>query len=448
MNGMTVAFGLLIAIGSVGIAPAQQRLRVDVCCLPPPLAQVEQPPWPPNYATVSNIFLDPLREELTLDDSQLEALTETEAGDRFEQVIRATVRVTVSGVCGSGTIVGRAQDGCAIVLTNAHVAGTSRGRVVNLERWNPDGTSERGTGAIIAAGYGRGSSVDFALLKCNGEFARGVRPIPLADRYPNPQVGVTTYGSPRCEWPSLQVLRLNRKEGQILSWRPEAIGGRSGSGVIDYTDDGPRVVGLLTWAGGGEGLGQSTPFLLSAMRGRLPATLEALPPGVREVSCLADDPSSLFEVPASTKGEPYRWPLRLLAQAPIQDDLLDSITARPVPQPNPTEPQLPPPGQPPSDPSLPPDLSWTAGQLIATSAASSILLLLGLQYGLPLLLQALRELRKNRGNSLLTDDQFQQLLDQYRNLLKLMEQNATIAASHNQPPEESQAETIHAVPGP
>jgi ribosomal protein S15P/S13E len=53
-----------------------------------------------------------------------------------------------------------------------------------------------------------------------------------------------------------------------------------------------------------------------------------------------------------------------------------------------------------------------------------VLLLLGLQYGIPLLLQAIRQFRKGRGDTLLTEDQFQQLLDQYKQLLKLMEQNA------------------------
>lgn len=47
----------------------------------------------------------------------------------------------------------------------------------------------------------------------------------------------------RGSWPSLQVLRLNRKEDQILSWKPEAIGGRSGSSLIDYTDDPDRLLG-------------------------------------------------------------------------------------------------------------------------------------------------------------------------------------------------------------
>jgi hypothetical protein len=224
-----------------------------------------------------SINLEPLQEAIDFESQYSEASSE----DRFSIVTRATVRVTVSGVCGSGTIVGRDSSGVAIVLTNAHVAGTQRGRVVNVERWNLDGTSEKGRGSIIASGYGRGLSVDFALLKCNEEFAKGVTTVPIANRYPKGQV--TTFGCPRCEWPSLQNLRMRKNDSQILTWQPEAIGGRSGSSLIDY-DEGPRVVGLLTWGGGGEGLGQSSPFLLEAMKGRLPtAGLEALPPGVKEV---------------------------------------------------------------------------------------------------------------------------------------------------------------------
>jgi hypothetical protein len=302
------------------------------------------------------------------------------------------------------------------------VAGTTRGRTVNVERWNTNGTSEKGTGTIIASGYGRGTSVDFALLKCNGAFAKDVDPIPLADRYPSNQSSVTTFGSPRCEWPSLQVLRLNRKEGQILSWKPEAIGGRSGSSLIDYTDEGPRVVGLLTWAGGGEGLGQSTPFLLSAMRGKLPTTLEGLPSGTREVSCQVEEASDyeqIVQVPSTTLGEPLQWPMGLLAQTQVQDDVIDSILDRPKLKPAPQEP---------NDSGLirdrlPLGPQWTPGGLIATSAGSSIALLLGLQYGLPLLLQAIRNARKQRGNAVLDDEQFKKLMDQYQQLLKLMEQN-------------------------
>ena len=398
----------LVAVCIATVTFAQETICIDGKCQ---AGQVQ-----------STVVLDPLREELTLVDQEPRATANGLAGDRFDQVVRATVRVTVSGVCGSGTVVGRTPEGNAIVLTNAHVAGTTRGRTVNIERWNTNGTSEKGTGTIIASGYGRGTSVDFALLKCIAAFAKDVDPIPLADRYPSNQSSVTTFGCPRCEWPSLQVLRLNRKEGQILSWKPEAIGGRSGSSLIDYTDEGPRVVGLLTWAGGGEGLGQSTPFLLSAMRGKLPATLEGLPAGTREVGYQTEEgleTDEIVQVPSTTLGEPLQWPLGLLAHAEVQDDVIDSIVDRPRIKPTPQEPD---------DSGLLRDRSplgpqWTTGGLVATSAASSVLLLLGLQYGLPLVLQAIRNARKSRGNTLLSDDQFKQLMDQYQQLLKLMEQN-------------------------
>ncbi len=368
----------------------------------------------------SGIVIAPLQEEVILNSAATKKASVESSADRFSQIIRATVRVTISGVCGSGTVVGRTREGNAIVLTNAHVAGTQRGRTVNVERWNTNGTSERGTGTIIASGYGRGTSIDFALLKCAPPFAKDVDPIPLADRYPNDQSSVTTFGCPRCEWPSLQVLKLNRKEGQILSWKPEAIGGRSGSSLIDYADGEPRVVGLLTWAGGGEGLGQSTPFLLSAMRGKLPATLEGLPADAREVSWVPDDEDLIAQVPSTIQGEPQRWPVNMLAQAQVQDDLIDSIVDRPNLKPSPREPDdvTPAPIRRPESP------YWTPTSLVATSAVSSILLILGLQYGLPLILQAIRNARKSRGNTLLNDEQFQQLLDQYQQLLKLMEQNA------------------------
>jgi hypothetical protein len=405
MKTKCLSLVLLVAVCMATLSFAQEKICINGVC------QAGQ--------AQSTIVLDPLREDLKLVDKTPRATADGVASDRFDQVVRATVRVTVSGVCGSGTVVGRTSEGNAIVLTNAHVAGTTRGRTVNVERWNPNGSSEKGTGTIIASGYGKGTSVDFALLKCNGSFAKDVEPIPLADRYPSNQSSVTTFGCPRCEWPSLQVLRLNRKEGQILSWKPEAIGGRSGSSLIDYTDEGPRVVGLLTWAGGGEGLGQSTPFLLSAMRGKLPATLDGLPAGTREVSCQVDESQEMVQVPSTIYGEPLKVPLGFLAAAEPQDDLIDSIVDRPKLRPSPNEPD---------NSGIITDrikerYLWSTTSIVATSAGSSIAIILGLQYGIPLVLGAIRKARKNRGKTLLDDEQFNQLMDQYSQLIKLVEQN-------------------------
>jgi hypothetical protein len=405
MKTKCLSLVLLVAVCMATLSFAQEKICINGVCQ---AGQVQ-----------STIVLDPLREDLKLVDKTPRATADGVASDRFDQVVRATVRVTVSGVCGSGTVVGRTSEGNAIVLTNAHVAGTTRGRTVNVERWNPNGSSEKGTGTIIASGYGKGTSVDFALLKCNGSFAKDVEPIPLADRYPSNQSSVTTFGCPRCEWPSLQVLRLNRKEGQILSWKPEAIGGRSGSSLIDYTDEGPRVVGLLTWAGGGEGLGQSTPFLLSAMRGKLPATLDGLPAGAREVSCQVDESQEIVQVPSTIYGEPMQVPLGFLATVEPQDDLIDSIVDRPKLRPSPNEPD---------NSGIITDrikerYLWSTTSIVATSAGSSIAIILGLQYGIPLVLGAIRKARKNRGKTLLDDEQFNQLMDQYSQLIKLVEQN-------------------------
>lgn len=213
---------------------------------------------------------------------------EVSFSDRWNVITRATCRVTVSGSCGSGTVVGfEADKDAALVLTNAHVAGTRRGRRVNVQRWDIDGTSERGTGEIIAAGYGRGLGIDYALLRCEG-FAEDVIPIPMADRYPDPSEGLATNGCPRCEWPSMQSLQLLRNQAQVLTWYPEAIGGRSGSGVYDFVDGRPKVVGLLTWGGGGKGLGQSAPFVLSALRGRLPSAFERVPAYAQELQADVD----------------------------------------------------------------------------------------------------------------------------------------------------------------
>ena len=414
-------FAACIATLFAGSVHGQRVICIDgQCHLVQPTQRIFLQPVPSRVVN-NSIVLNPLQEEVLVEEGEQEAIGSLDERDRFDLVIRATVRVTISGVCGSGTIVGRDQQGNALVLTNAHVAGTTRGRTVNLERWNTNGASERGTGTIIASGYGRGMGIDFALLRCNESFAKNITPIPLADRYPSVEAGVTTFGSPRCEWPSLQVLRLNRSEGQILSWKPEAIGGRSGSSIIDYTNAGPRVVGLLTWAGGGEGLGQSTPFLLNAMRGRLPATLESLPPGTREVLWEDEPQSPLFKVPATTAGEPLNWSTGMFANANRQDDILDAILERPKADPKqPEAPRLKPDS--PSPVPLPPlDPHWSTTAIVTTSAVSSVLLLLGLQYGIPLVLQLVRQFRTSRDDNTLTDDQFQQLLLQYRELLRRLE---------------------------
>jgi hypothetical protein len=279
------------------------------------------------------VTLLPLEEDVSIDDSSQNVNT-FDSSQSLELICEATCRVTNQGSCGSGTVVGSDAEGRKIILTNAHVAGTRRGQTVNVERWNSDGTSETSTATIIAAGHGKGMSIDFALLRAEDGFGKNVRSIPLADRYPDTEAMITTCGCPRCEWPSLQVLQMNRADGQVLRWKPEAIGGRSGSAIVDHTTAGPRVVGLLTWGGGGEGLGQSTPFLLSAMRGKLPAAIESLPQ-------FAVPLQEFFRVPATTAGEPLRLALPVESSCQETDrDTIDAITEQGLPRPGESRPSI------------------------------------------------------------------------------------------------------------
>ncbi len=106
----------------------------------------------------------------------------------------------------------------------------------------------------------------------------------------------------------MQVLKLNRAEGQILTWKPEAIGGRSGSSVIDYTEAGPRVVGLLTWGGGGEGLGQSTPFFYKLCEVGFHRPWRVFRQEFAEVPCFAppqtgDSKAKFAEMPAMVSAD-------------------------------------------------------------------------------------------------------------------------------------------------
>ena len=241
----------------------------------------------PTESLGNELIITPLTEEIFVTGDLTEA--SIDKNQPIAVISEAAVRVTVSGVCGSGTIVGKDKGGNAIVLTNAHVAGVRKGRKVNLRRWNINGGEESGVAEVIAAGYKRGASLDYAVLKCLNGFGSGAVPIPLSINMPDKTKPMTNTGCPRCEWPSMQVVRMIRDTGQVLSWQPEAISGRSGSSIVQHGDNGARIVGLLTWAGGGNGLGQSSTMILDSLGGRTPKSLEVLPDDVKEIACFIQE---------------------------------------------------------------------------------------------------------------------------------------------------------------
>jgi hypothetical protein len=160
-------------------------------------------------------------------------------------------RVINGNSCGSGTIVGF-RDGKTLVLTNAHVAGTTIGRTVTCQF--PHIGNKKVNARVIMAAYSDQVMMDWAVLEIAEQL-----PLPatkLSKKAPTGQH--YTGGYPRCEGPFYQKLitRQFTHGGTVWRWQPISIGGQSGSGVHSFADN--LYYGLLTWSWGGDGAGQTT----------------------------------------------------------------------------------------------------------------------------------------------------------------------------------------------
>lgn len=179
--------------------------------------------------------------------------------DHSQQIVadrpseRAAVRVRAGNGCGSGSVCGRTDNG-SLILTNAHVAGTRVGRTVGID-CVIDGRDRSFDAKVIMAAYSDRTLTDWAVLFCEG--LTEIEPVPLSMEKPTGRH--YTRGSPRCVWPlkSTDVVTAEVSDGSPLwRWRPNSIGGQSGSGVWSYDDH--HQYGLLTWSWGGLGAGQQT----------------------------------------------------------------------------------------------------------------------------------------------------------------------------------------------
>lgn len=188
-------------------------------------------------------------------------------------------RALVSGSCGSGTICG-ADEGGAYVVSNAHVWGTTIGKVVTIDVV-ADGQTKRLTGRIVFAGYSNSRMVDFAIAKFEGLTAK--RYMPMLKTEPEGQPFGTT-GSPRCVWP-LVVKQFNNPSsyGQgLITGTPDAIGGQSGSAI--YNAAGHQIA-LLTWSINGRCAGQKTSKLWEVASQRNVLLADLRPEGLQELGC-------------------------------------------------------------------------------------------------------------------------------------------------------------------
>jgi len=163
---------------------------------------------------------------------------------------RSICRVLNSGSCGSGTLVGF-RNGKTLVLTNAHVAGTTIGRVVTCQF--PFLNNRKVNAKVIMAGYSDRVMMDWAILEIDEKLALVATKLshsaPAGDHY--------TGGYPRCEGPWFQrvVTKEITHNGTVWKWTPNSIGGQSGSGIHSFANH--LQYGLLTWSWGGYGAGQT-----------------------------------------------------------------------------------------------------------------------------------------------------------------------------------------------
>lgn len=270
-------FFVLAWAGSVAEAQRFPRLAPVVrplsscpggVCPAPTVSVVETYYWAPEV-----VYSAPL---VVKTDAKTEAKTNAAALGWFEKLTSApshhvsaeeeklvrswakrAVRIINGNSCGSGSLCGRDASGIYI-LTNAHVAGTRIGGTVQVEALLADGSgTEKFTARVIEAAYSSRTSTDWSLLKADARFMAGLEPIRLSKDPPD-ATSTGTWGCPRCEVPSGQVVDTVNL-GSVWYWQPNSIGGQSGSAVVQHGVQ----KGLLTWTISGNGAGQQTAIIYS-----------------------------------------------------------------------------------------------------------------------------------------------------------------------------------------
>ena len=194
---------------------------------------------------------------------------------------RSCCRVLNSGSCGSGSIVGK-RDGKTLVLTNAHVAGTKIGRIVQCQF--PFAGNNKINGRVIMAGYSDKVMMDWAVVEIDQDIPLPAVKLSIAA----PTGEHYTMGYPRCDGPFSQKLKTVTftHNGTVWRWQPISIGGQSGSAVHSFADHFQK--GLLTWSWAGDGAGQTTKAIWFQYQQRAVVGFER-PEGLIELSNRADD---------------------------------------------------------------------------------------------------------------------------------------------------------------
>lgn len=211
---------------------------------------------------------------------------------------RAAGRVINQNSCGSCSCCGR-DSGGSYFLTNAHVAGTTVGRLVQIDIV-VNGATKRIQARVIMAAYSDQTLTDWAILYAEGFF--DVEPVKLSKK--RPSGSHYTKGSPRCVWPQVATDITTKDiddDSPLWRWTPNSIGGQSGSGVYDDEDN--LQYGLLTWSWGGFGAGQMTAEIYRQARNQTVAGAPRIPDLIEVPAPLpSGDSSDIVDEPKVESG--------------------------------------------------------------------------------------------------------------------------------------------------
>jgi hypothetical protein len=216
-------------------------------------------------------------------------------------------RVRAGSSCGSGIYCGQTSEG-ALILSNSHVTSNRVGSSSTFQ-FEPTVSGSLQTGRIIMAAYSTSITADWSISLIPGWTPR-IKPALCTRQRPTNQDRFYTTGSPRCVWPLVHqkdLRLLSNNNAGFAVWDKPAVGGQSGSGVLNDATDLVQI--LLTWRTGrsNNGAGQPLDFIYAQAKTAIETGAligGALPEDIELLSEINPDCHEGFEAEMSIRSLP------------------------------------------------------------------------------------------------------------------------------------------------
>lgn len=175
--------------------------------------------------------------------------------DCIEATCRISMKIGEESHVGTGTIFERRGDDY-LILTNAHVVGTSK--TVQVEFWRMGyQTPKPARGSVTHRWLIDGAHRDIAIVSVPAAYFGDYEPptIPICPRdYKQQTRTVLSCGCARGSWPTAWRGHVTgTRDGASVEFTPSPANGRSGSALFDPT--GSMIVGLVAWRDDEKGVG-------------------------------------------------------------------------------------------------------------------------------------------------------------------------------------------------